>query len=173
MLCYVIKPGYFRLPFHSLIMQLHIWPLLSKYRIGSYWAPLLNTTPPNENANRPPVKNEYQNNRPPSRIDPHPRYQLLSFISTINGTKQYTCNNAHATKHMQQCACRHIIWQTNKRMCLVCFKEYQTNKVGTHSVWFIYAAVYDYTGVCVPTYITLVIFFPKLLGLINRTPSWL
>ena len=127
------------------------------YRIGSYWAPLLNTTPSNENANRPPVKNEYQNNRPPSRIDPHPRYQLLSFISTINGTKQCTCNNAHTTKHMQQSTCNNahaaILFdkQTNKWMCLVCFKEYQTNKVGTRLVCFIYAAVYDYTGVCVPT----------------------
>ena len=54
----------------------------------------------------------------------------------------------------------------------MCFKEYQTNKVGTRLVWFIYAAVYDYTGVCVPISI-LVNFFPNLLGLINRTPSWL
>ena len=68
--------------------------------------------------------------------------------------------------------------QTNKqasKMCLVYFKEYQTNKVWTRFiVWFIYAAINDYTGVCVPTSI-LVNFFPIFLifGLINRTPSWL
>ena len=108
-----------------------------------------------------------------------------------------TCNHAHLTMHMQPCTCnhawtfniwvfifkfsfsvRHIIWQTNKqasKMCLVYFKEYQTNKVWTRFiVWFIYAAIYDYTGVCVPTSI-LVNFFPIFLifGLINRTPSWL
>ena len=33
--------------------------LANTYRIGSYWAPLLITTPPNKNTNRPPVKIEY------------------------------------------------------------------------------------------------------------------
>ena len=50
--------------------------ILFIYRIGSIWAPLLITTPPHENVNRTPVKNEYWNNRTPSRIEPHP-YELL------------------------------------------------------------------------------------------------
>ena len=92
--------------------------------------------------------------------------------------QQCTCNNAHATMHMQQCTCNnaHAIHMQCTCNVLAIFGELsisESNKVGRPLVWFIvYAAVYDYTGVCVPTSI-LVNFFPNLLGLINRTPSWL
>ena len=75
---------------------------------------------------------------PRLELTPTQGIKVLSFISTINGTKQCTCNNAHTTKHMQQSTCNNahaaILFdkQTNKQMCLVCFKEYQTNKVGMY-----------------------------------------
>ena len=53
------------------------------YRIGSIKAPVLITTPPNQNIIRTPVKNEYWNNMTPSQIEPHARTKYIIRIDWL------------------------------------------------------------------------------------------